>query len=474
MAQPPIQLGALKAHVHIHPKKRIVSSAGQFVGGATGRPCLAVVRNSRTSSGTLPTWMTVKPADSRQSPFHELELMDLWDGTGKTRVRQHVNPLRREFQTPTSAPDWGAVFTDLSLPLALDIGSGYGRFLLLLQRNNPQQQVNYLGLEIRRTLVDRANQWVNRLGLQGRVHYVFTNATVSLSALLGSYPGPITDVFIQFPDPHFKRRHHKRRVVQPQLVAALRDLMPPGGRLLLQSDVEETCVAMRNMFERYGADAFVLAPQHSTCPVFYSRPMGQPAAAPEGAATSSMATGSFEAVEGVHDEPATASQPAVQGTAVSAARHAGPTQPVIDYAAAAAGAARHAMTAATAAAAAVRQAEDAARADASTDIDDGDAPELSGGGGGAAADGGRRRGLVQAEAAADGAASASASDGDATTSDDDGDADDSDADADIDSMVSEWAKGGWLVDNPIGTPTEREHYVGQQGLPVYRVLLVRA
>jgi tRNA G46 methylase TrmB len=65
-------------------------------------------------------------------------------------VRQHVNPLRREFQQPASVPDWAAVFADPSLPLALDIGSGYGRFLLLLQRNNPEQRVNYLGLEIRR------------------------------------------------------------------------------------------------------------------------------------------------------------------------------------------------------------------------------------------------------------------------------------------------------------------------------------
>jgi hypothetical protein len=40
-------------------------------------------------------------------------------------------------------------------------------------------------------------------------------------------------------------------------------------------------------------------------------------------------------------------------------------------------------------------------------------------------------------------------------------------------FVSQWAKAGWLVQNPIGTPTEREHYVLQQGGNVYRVLLIR-
>lgn len=44
---------------------------------------------------------------------------------------------------------------------------------------------------------------------------------------------------------------------------------------------------------------------------------------------------------------------------------------------------------------------------------------------------------------------------------------------DYDSMQSAWKEGGWLRRNPIGVPTEREHYVIQQGLPVYRVLLVR-
>lgn len=44
---------------------------------------------------------------------------------------------------------------------------------------------------------------------------------------------------------------------------------------------------------------------------------------------------------------------------------------------------------------------------------------------------------------------------------------------DYDNLKSQWAAGGWLKKNPIGVPTEREHYVLQQGLPVYRILLIR-
>lgn len=76
-------------------------------------------------------------------------------------MRQHVNPLRADFQRPTPPPDWAAVYSDPTLPLVIDIGSGYGRFLLLLQRHNPDRPVNYLGIEIRRP-VGAAPGWNGR------------------------------------------------------------------------------------------------------------------------------------------------------------------------------------------------------------------------------------------------------------------------------------------------------------------------
>jgi tRNA (guanine-N7-)-methyltransferase len=91
------------------------------------------------------------------------------------------------------------------------------------------QPCNFLGIEIRAPLVERANKWAAKLGCQHRVHYLYANATVSLATLLGTYPGPLVRVAVQFPDPHFKRRHHKRRIIQPAVVDCLKKLMPPGG-----------------------------------------------------------------------------------------------------------------------------------------------------------------------------------------------------------------------------------------------------
>lgn len=78
-------------------------------------------------------------------------------------------------------------------------------------------------------VVERANAWAALLGCQKRVHFLSTNATVSLESLLSTYTGTLARVYIQFPDPHFKRRHKKRQIFQPQLIDAITHRLPPGG-----------------------------------------------------------------------------------------------------------------------------------------------------------------------------------------------------------------------------------------------------
>ena len=177
---------------------------------------------------------------------------DLYNKTSGIRFRQHVNPLKKELQEPTAPLDWSSVFADPSKPLILDIGAGYGRFLLGLMQVEASK--NALGLEIREPIIKRANEWAMHLGLDARVRFVRSNATVSISSLLSTYPGPVELVTIQFPDPHFKKKHRKRRIVQEGLV---RDLMGVvarggGGRVLLQSDVLEVAMDMRDKFEVFG------------------------------------------------------------------------------------------------------------------------------------------------------------------------------------------------------------------------------
>ncbi|XP_042966449.1 tRNA (guanine-N(7)-)-methyltransferase isoform X2 [Carya illinoinensis] len=148
---------------------------------------------------------------------------------GHIRIRQHVNPLSACFSMPVEVPDWNEVFRDPTLPLMVDIGSGSGRFLIWLAKRHPEVR-NYLGLEIRQKLVNRADFWVKDLALYN-VHFLFANAMVSFNQLVSTYPGPLMLVSILCPDPHFKKRHHKRRVVQKPLVDSIIHNLMPGGQV---------------------------------------------------------------------------------------------------------------------------------------------------------------------------------------------------------------------------------------------------
>ncbi|WP_414543975.1 tRNA (guanosine(46)-N7)-methyltransferase TrmB [Nostoc sp. CCY0012] len=162
------------------------------------------------------------------------------------RVRQHVNPLAKKYQTPASPLDWEKVYTQPNQPLHLDIGCAKGRFLLKMAQIEPDW--NYLGLEIREPLVVEANQVRSELGVTN-LHYLFCNVNNSLRSLLSSLPtGTLQRVSIQFPDPWFKTRHAKRRVVQPELVAELANYLAVGGVVFLQSDIKFVAVEMRDRF----------------------------------------------------------------------------------------------------------------------------------------------------------------------------------------------------------------------------------
>lgn len=152
------------------------------------------------------------------------------------RVRQHVNPFNQKYQTTITAPDWSTVFAHPHRPLHMDIGCAKGHFLFQMAALQPDW--NFLGLEIREPLVEFALRQRDQAGLTN-VHVLFCNANTSLATLLESLPEQtLQQVSIQFPDPWFKKRHQKRRVVQPELVKLLARCLPVQGRVVVQSDVE--------------------------------------------------------------------------------------------------------------------------------------------------------------------------------------------------------------------------------------------
>lgn len=165
-------------------------------------------------------------------------------------MRQHVNPLSRQHQQPRLLPPADDLFAEPGWPLHLDIGSARGRFLLDLAARQPDW--NHLGVEIRRPLVEAAEAERQGLGLTN-LHFLYANANVSLESWLAALrPGLLQRVSLQFPDPWFKTKHHKRRVLQPALLRALAAALPEEGWLFLQSDVAAVIEPMVALCEASG------------------------------------------------------------------------------------------------------------------------------------------------------------------------------------------------------------------------------
>lgn len=165
----------------------------------------------------------------------------------RVRVRQHVNPLSHKYRNLLTPPHWEQVFAAPTRPLHLDIGCARGKFLLNMAPLYPQ--INFLGTEIREPLVIEANEYRDRMDLSN-LYFLFCNINISVTSLLESLPeGVLQWVTIQFPDPWFKMRHMKRRVVQPELVNAIAKYLRKDGTVFLQSDVESVAVQMCDRFE---------------------------------------------------------------------------------------------------------------------------------------------------------------------------------------------------------------------------------
>ncbi len=116
-------------------------------------------------------------------------------------------------------------------PRVLDIGFGDGEALVAMAAGDPQR--DYLGVEVHRPGVGHCLLCAEQAGLQNlRV------AVVDAAALLHDHlpEQSLEAVYILFPDPWPKKRHHKRRLVQPELLELLATRMIPGGTVHLATD----------------------------------------------------------------------------------------------------------------------------------------------------------------------------------------------------------------------------------------------
>ncbi len=150
-------------------------------------------------------------------------------------MRQHVNPLSRNFDEIERIPSLVEMFDDSELNLHLDIGCASGDLLFNLALTN--KNWNYLGIEIRERLIKNAKLKVQEREIKN-LYFVFGNANNIFNDFQSNFLiKNLKSISFNFPDPWFKKRHYKRRIIQPELINILSNSMQKRSLIFIKTDV---------------------------------------------------------------------------------------------------------------------------------------------------------------------------------------------------------------------------------------------
>ena len=164
-------------------------------------------------------------------------------------MRQHVNPLSRNFKEIERIPSLVEMFGNSKLNLHLDVGCASGEFLFDLALFN--NSWNYLGIEIREKLVATAKLKVIERDIKN-LYFLFGNANNIFNDVQSKFiKKKVKSISFNFPDPWFKKRHHKRRVIQPEFINIISNCLQKESIIFIKTDVKDLfdymdCTILRN------------------------------------------------------------------------------------------------------------------------------------------------------------------------------------------------------------------------------------
>jgi tRNA (guanine-N7-)-methyltransferase len=134
--------------------------------------------------------------------------------------------------------DWTAVF-GRSAPVVLEIGFGMGDSLLAMAEAEPDK--DFVGIEVHPPGVGRLINNAGEAGI-GNLRVYMADAIDVIDDCIAD--GSLARIQVYFPDPWHKKKHNKRRIIQPAFVAKLRGKLEIGGLLHLATDWQDYAEAM--------------------------------------------------------------------------------------------------------------------------------------------------------------------------------------------------------------------------------------
>jgi tRNA (guanine-N7-)-methyltransferase len=168
-------------------------------------------------------------------------------------------------ETEGSQLDLAGVFGRAAMR-TIEIGCGNGETLMTLAGAHPDR--DYLGIEVHRPGVGHLLLRARELGL-GNLRVVCRDAVEVLRDCIAE--ASLDEVLLYFPDPWPKKRHHKRRIVQPAFVSLVASRLRTGGVLRMATDWEHYAAQMLRV-----ASACPLIVNESPSGDFVRRPDSRP------------------------------------------------------------------------------------------------------------------------------------------------------------------------------------------------------
>lgn len=144
----------------------------------------------------------------------------------------------------TEPLDWRAIFGN-DHPVEIEVGFGKGLFLVSESQARPG--VNFVGIEIERKYVLHAATRLAKRALKN-VRVAASDARWFLPTKVRA--ASVQAVHVYFPDPWWKTRHRKRKLLTEEFVTTCGQVLAPGGTLHLATDVEEYFVESQAMLAR--------------------------------------------------------------------------------------------------------------------------------------------------------------------------------------------------------------------------------
>jgi len=144
-----------------------------------------------------------------------------------------IEPIGLDVDSLPRPLDWRQLFGN-DRPVEMEIGMGKGTFITEQARARPE--VNFFGIEWARWYWRYASDRLRRNGcLNART--VRAEAGFFLAEFVAD--ASLSVLHVYFPDPWPKKRHHKRRLIQPPFIQQVERILCPGGRAQIVTDHQE-------------------------------------------------------------------------------------------------------------------------------------------------------------------------------------------------------------------------------------------